>query len=293
MQAVSFQEQVRNLVYAALVFSGLAAAQDTARERIEQKEALVRRLLADPQMRERAEAMSEAARRQLQAAASMHARSVEHLKRGEHEQAEAALDDAMRAVGRSRRLAPDSLQRAVEERVRYERLLAGVEALRGAYERHLQGKPDELREALEANLAQARAAFAAGRSPEALRALERAETGLLHGLNRVLGAGTLQYTVQFDSPQSEYRYELERNRSYAALVPVALNELRPAGDGLQLVNRYVETNEALVALAARQAERSEWSAALGSVKTGTSYLQRALGAAGLVVPQAIRDRNDQ
>lgn len=280
---------MRRLLGAALLVCGLAAAQERSRELVEQKELLVRRVLEDAAMRRRAAAGSEEARRQLDAAEALHARSVEHLKRGELPQAGARLDEAMRALGRARRLAPDTHERAVEERMRHERLLASVEALRASYERHLQGRPDELREALEANLAQARASFAAGRALEALRALERAETGLLHGLNRVLGAQTLQYTMQFDSPQSEYRHELERNRSYAALVPVALNELRPAGEGLQLVHRYAETNEALVALAGRQAESRDWPAALASLRTGTTYLQRALGAAGLVVPQAIKD----
>lgn len=275
--------------WAALLVSALAAAQAPPRELVEQKETLVRRLLDDAQMRRRAGAGSEEARKQMETAGTLHARSLEHLARGELRQAEASLDEAMRAVGRARRLAPDGLQRAVEERLRYEKLEASVEALRRSYAHHLRPPRDEVLDAVDASLASARALAGAGRAAEAAQALAGAQGRLLDGLGALLGAETLRYALEFDSPQAEYRYELERNQSYAALVPVALSELRPAAGGTQLAHRYVETNDALTALAARQAAQGDWAAALGSVRTGTLYLQRALGAAGLIVPQAIKD----
>lgn len=208
---------------AALAVSGAAAAQAPSRELLEQKEALVRRLLEE---------------RSLEVARSLHARALEHMTRGELKLAEARLDEAMRAIGRARRLSPDAAQRAEQERLRHEARAASIESLRRAYAQRLADGRD---------------------APEP------------------------------DSPRAQYRHELERNRSYAALVPVALEELRPAGGALQLVQRYVETSEALVSLAARQAESADWPAALGSVQSATTYLQRALGAAGLVVPQAMNE----
>lgn len=275
---------------AALLLSALAAAQAPPRALLEQKETLVRRLLDDAQMRRRAAAGSEEARKQLEAARILHARALEHLAGGEFGQAEASLDQAMRAVGRARRLAPDGLQRAVEERLRYEKLAASIEALRRSYAHHLRRPRDEVLDAVDASLASARELSDAGRAAEATQALAGAQARLLLGLGALLGAEPLRYALEFDSPQAEYRHELERNRSYAALVPFALEELRPAAAGIQLANRYVETSRTLTAFAARQAEQGDWAAALGSVRAGTLYLQRALGAAGLIVPQAIKER---
>jgi hypothetical protein len=286
-------------MWAALCASALAAAQQPARGLVEQKESLVRRLLGDgPTVRRVAASGSDEARRQMEIASAMHARSLEHLQRGELKEAETRLDEAMRALGRARQLAPDGTQRAAERRERYERLRQSVAGLREAYARHLRrtsGAPaaapvrDEVLDAVAQRTENARRLYEGERPVEAAQALEGAEQALLEGLNRVLGAATLDYAPRFDSAAEEYGYELERNRSYATLVPAALEELRPSGAARQLVQRYVETNAALVTLAGRQASERDWRAALDNLRSGTSYLQRALGAAGLVVPQVMKD----
>jgi hypothetical protein len=120
---------------------------------------------------------------------------------------------------------------------------------------------------------------------DAVRVLEQAERLLMRGLNHVLGAATLEYTQRFDSPAQEYAYELERNRSYRDLVPLALGELRPSPEARGLIERYVEQNRLALQDAGRQAERGNHAAALKGVLSGTGALQRALSAAGLVLPQ--------
>jgi hypothetical protein len=287
------------LVGAALCVSGLAAAQPPARELLEQKESFVRRLLGDARTAQRIAASGSAeAREQVESARTLHARSLEHLRRGELGDADARLNDAMRALGRARQLAPDRAQMAIERRLANERVLSSVEGLRESYARHLRrllglGADGPVRDALleevSGRIEDARRLMGGERHAEAALALQKAGAALLHGLNRILDSATLDYALRFDTPADEYAYERERNRGYAKLVPTALAELRPSTDAMQLVNRYLESNEAMVALAERQAAAREWTAALGNVKTATAYLQRALGAAGLAVPQAIVD----
>ncbi len=287
------------LLCAALCVSGLAAAQAPARALVEQKEAFVRRLLGDAQTAQRIAASGSAeAGRQMQSAGDLHARSLDHLQRGELGEADARLNDAMRAIGRARQLAPDRVQIAIERRLKNERLLSSVEGLRESYARHMRrvlGVPadgpvrDALLEDVSERIGNARHLMSGERHAEAALTLQKAEEGLLHGLNRILDSATLNYALQFDTPADEYAFELERNRSYARLVPVALEELRPSPSAVELIERYVRSNEAVVDIAQRQAALREFGPAVHSVKTGTTYLQRALGAAGLVVPQAIRD----
>jgi hypothetical protein len=107
------------------------------------------------------------------------------------------------------------------------------------------------------------------------------------GLNAMLGSSTLQYAKRFETPAEEHAYELERNRSYRELVPVAIAELKPRREAVVLVERYVAAN-------ARQLEAAEGHAAAGrlpeaidALRSGTNSLQAALAAAGLAVPRNI------
>ena len=283
----------------AAFVAGAAMAQAPQRALVEQKEVLVRKLLTDAPIATRiAAAGNEEATRLIAAAAAHHGDASRLLGEGSLREADARLNEAMWAIGRARQLVPDNASRAIEQRVRYRRLMESVEGIRASYERHLTrslglSRNTPLRDAAldesQARLEEARALLNADRLHDATQALERAEQVLLVGLNRVLGTTTLNYAPKFEGPADEYAWEVDRNRSYLSLVPVALHEFRPALDAMQLVNRYVESNAAQVALAARHAERREWRDALRSVRQGTTYLQRALGAAGLAVPQVPTD----
>jgi len=287
------------LAAGAAALSTGAAAQSPQRATVEQKEALVRKLLTDAPIASRiAAADNDEARKLIAAAAAHHGDARRLLGENALREADARLNEAMWAIGRARQLVPDNASRAIEQRVRYRRLMESVEGIRASYERHLSrslglstGTPlrDAALDESTARLEEARTLLNAERLHDATQALERAEQVLLVGLNRVLGSTTLDYAPKFDTPADEYAHEMDRNRSFLSLVPVALHEFRPTIEAMQLVNRYVESNTAQVGLASRHAERREWRDALRSLRQGTTYLQRALGAAGLAVPQAPTD----
>lgn len=256
-----------------------ARAEGPARNDVLQKELFVRRLLESAQPPAASDAPARA----------LHARALEHFGRGELDEADARLNEAVRSVQRERRAHAAPLAQA---RPRYASLFSSVETMRDTYARFAVSREDShgmlLAEVDEA-LRQARELSAGGRPAEAVRVLELAEQSVTYALTRALGPITVSYALRFAGAEDEYRHELARNRAYAALVPAAVNELRPAGAALVLVQRYVESADAAIALAARQAERREWAAALDSAQGATRYLQRSLGAAGLAVPEGIQE----
>jgi hypothetical protein len=67
-----------------------------------------------------------------------------------------------------------------------------------------------------------------------------------------------------------------------------LNQLRPGPAARTLVQRHVDSGETLVARAERQAGEGDWRAALQTVRDATAQMQRALGAAGLDLPEEAR-----
>ena len=265
---------------AALLLAALAAWTAAAAgppPELKQKELFVRRLLESARPPASADS----------AAAKLHAHALEHLERAEYKEADARLNEAIRAIQGSHRAKP-----AREAVPVYERLLSNVELMRTMYVSHATALEDLHSERLfevDESLAQARRLHAEQRPGEARSALERAERALTHALTQLLGSVTVNYALRFSGPEEEFRYERTRNSAYAALVPAALDELRPGAAARMLVERYTQSGEAMLALAERQAGERQWRAALESVRTATLYLQRALGAAGLAVPQVITE----
>lgn len=261
---------IKRAIFAALIaFCSSAWTQGTPPAELMQKAAFVKRLLEAAPPGSTADA----------GAAALHARALEHLDRGEHREADARLNEAIRAMQSARRPARAGGQ--------YAALFSSVETMRDTYAR-LAGTKRDLHGTLvfDVNQALARARELHGADPNAaLRVLALAEQTMTHALTEVLGSLTVSYAPSFPGPREEYGFEQARHRAYAALVPAALHELKPGPAALMLVQRYVDSGESMAALAARQAGQGDWRAALESVRSATQHVQRALGAAGLAVPE--------
>jgi hypothetical protein len=256
------------LVLAALGVCAAAWAQSAPRSELMQKANFTKRLL---------EASPPAPA--TEGAAAMYARALEHLERGEEREAEARLNEAIRSLQLARRPA--------EGGARYAALLSSVQTMRETYLRYAAQVEDPHGMLLaEVDQALSRARELQRASPqEAVRVLAMAEQAMTHALTQALGSLTVSYAPSFSGPQQEFGFEQARHRAYAALVPAALNELRPGPAARTLVQRHVDSGEALAARAERQAGEGDWRAALATVRDATAQLQRALGAAGLALPE--------
>jgi hypothetical protein len=279
---------------AALACAGALAQPGTPPERraLDQKEALVRRLVFDSPVEQRIEASGNAeAKLQFGRARALHARARALADAGDLAEADTELNAAMWAIGKARQLVPDPAARAVDVRVRYAGLLRTAEALSRSYEGHLAragaAAPagDARLEAARARIEEAKGLANAEHLAEAVAALERAERDLMAGLNAVLGAATLRYAPRFETPAEEFSFELERNRAYRDLVPVAVAELKPRREAVTLVDRYVALNARQLETAQGHAAARRYPEALDALRTGTNNLQAALAAAGLAVPR--------
>jgi hypothetical protein len=278
-----------------VVVVNCAFAQQSSRDSqlILQKEALVRRILGDSPAVQRIIASGNLeARNFMRDAQAMHQKAQDLLKTGNVTGADEALNDAMWQIGRARQLVPDNLFLAVEQRVQYGRRLGSVDSLRASYERHLarlNSTPQSIAgERLLAKVAEriesAKNFANAEQLVDANQALEAAEQQIMIGLTQLLGSTTVESTSRPDTPADEYAFELERNRSFAGLVPIALAEFNPSADARHLIARFVERNRVLLASADQSAAARNFAAALGSLRAGTQSLQHALAAAGLLVP---------
>jgi hypothetical protein len=256
------------LAASALALAATAWAQGTARSELMQKAFFTKRLL---------EASPPAAT--TEGAAAMYARALEHLERGEEHEAESRLNEAIRSLQLARRPSDGG--------ARYAALLSSVQTMRETYLRYAAQVEDPhgtLIAEVDQALASARE-LQRNAPQDAVRTLARAEQALTAALTQALGSLTVSYAPSFSGPQEEFGFEQARHRAYAALVPAALNELQPGPAARTLVQRHVDSGDALAARALREAELGDWRAALASVRDATAQLQRALGAAGLAVSE--------
>lgn len=268
-----------------------SAAPPVTTQLVEQKEALVNRLLEDSPAAQRIAASGNAQAQQFMSAGREHHRSaLAALQAQDIRAADGRLNEALWSIGRARQLVPDSMYRVIEYRVRYAQLVASIESLQASYRGHLshlgRAPDDDASWKTVAGLVEEAKSFRVSeRLADANRLLLKAERSLLAAFGTVLGTNTLDYTMHFATAAEEFKFELDRYRSFGELVPLAIAELRPAGDALRLIDRYVESGRAARESAQQHAAQREYAAALKIIRGGTAQLERALTAAGLAAPQ--------
>jgi hypothetical protein len=260
---------------------------------VEQKTALVQRVLSDSSVVQRVRASgNDEAKHLLANAMANYLQAVALARESRLEASEAAINEAMVLIGRARQLVPDAATRLAEQRLRHAQLLESTLGMLASARRHLEKSAAPRDDAALAQgdaaraadlVASARKLAALERFEEANRALAAAEQALLSALARALGSATLDYTPRFESPAEEYRYEIERFGGFRQLVPRALAELKPVEAAARLAERYLEQALQLRDEAERQSARGDAGTALKTIREATGRLQRALTAAGLVV----------
>lgn len=262
------------------------------RQQLEQRIRLTAALLGDSPAAQRIRASGNP-----QAAAHLddgrvhHALSEDALQRGDLAGARAAADEALRHISMARRMVPDALARQAAARQRAQQMMGHLERLLDSWAARqppVPGADDGDRMAAIGLMETARQFSASGRHDDAVHVLRAAEGHVLSGLDRLLASQSreLDYTQRASTPAQAYEIELRRHDGLAELVPQALSQLQPPPDARVLVQRYMDTSRGLREQALRLADGGDPMQAQARLRDATLYLQRALGAAGVVTPLA-------
>jgi hypothetical protein len=225
-----------------------------------------------------------------------HAAALDFMAHNDLAEARRSADDALRHIGLARRLAPDAPTKLAAARQRHDQLMSSLDRLVAAWRRRADAAAAagtasaKDSERLTATLGlMANAAHLAGdkRYDEASNLLMQAERHVLEGMNGLLQSTTLDYSSRPTTLAEELDQELARHRGLADLVPLAIADLKPRAEALALIERYNDTSTTLRTQALQQQQTGDVTQALTHIRNATIYVQRALQAAGLVVPQAI------
>jgi hypothetical protein len=266
-----------------------------------QKQAFADSLIEDESVARRIrESQDVEAQRLLTVAKDSYAKALAAIRNKDFTAAENQLNETLSAIGRARRLVPDTQALIAKQRSEYAMAMDRIESMQKSYMSYLkrvklpadlssnqetqgQANLDEMARFLE----EAKVHAKAERWNDALLVLEKAEQTIKSAMGRILGLMTFEVSPRFNSPQEEYTYDLERNRSLAEMVPVAIAELKPSDDIRATIENLVEQNQAAIDLAIEYAKARDYRRALANLHAGISYLEVALTTTGLVLPQGV------
>ena len=286
------QGLLQGTLLAALALPVAAADDPAARAALEQRLKLTASLMADGPGAQRIQASgNQRAVAHLDEGKVHHALAQDLLAQGDLAGARRAADEALKHFGQARRLVPDAPGRQAAARGRAEQMLSSLDRLVEAWRQRLgssaSAEVDDGDLLAATGLMHTARGFAKeGRFEDAVHTLQAAEGHVLVGMNRVMHARTVDYTARAATPAEEFQLELQRHRSLAELVPLAVSDLKPKAEAVQLIDRYAEASQSLRGQAQARFAAGDTDQALAHLRNALLFVQRALTTAGLVVPQA-------
>lgn len=267
-----------------------------AREEVEQKAQLVNVLLTNSPVLARVnESNNPRARAKLDSARALWQRARAALNQGDSAAAAALLNTALTEISAASRQVPDPVQTLQERRAEYAQLLREIELFQNSYhslgQRMAQQAPaapvtldvERIRALVDA----AGALERAGDYHAANKVLREAHGITVATLNKLVANRAIVYDLRFSDLAEEFHYELQRHHGYEELIPVAVATLHPSAQANQEIDHYFERSEVLKAQAQQRAQQGDHKSALETIRAATEYLQRALQAVGIVVPQSM------
>lgn len=99
--------------------------------------------------------------------------------------------------------------------------------------------------------------------------------------NRSMTSSEVVMSLDFATPEEEYKYEIGKNNEYKRLVPIALDQKKPSGGRLMLFKRFIKKAEGIRATADSEHESQGAEAAIKSLQNSTDQYKKALSMIGV------------
>lgn len=143
-----------------------------------------------------------------------------------------------------------------------------------------KGRGTEGIAAFDAELARADGEAAAGRNEEAALALERAYGFIKGQLVSLRGGETLVRSLHFETAEQEFRYELDRNETFAMLVRM----LADPSEEDRRVAGFLERARSLRGSAEGAAAKGDFAGGTQLMEESTREYQKVIRSAGILIP---------
>ena len=280
----------------ALFISPPAPADDKlaqpSREEIMQELQLVKMLLNNSPLADRARGNDDKIKQPIELARTLYTRANDAFIAGNLVWAGAFLDEALSVMEDAARLASDPAQVETKQRERYAELLEDVRAFDATYQDVRKGLPpkdvkkyDAAIEPTSNLIHRAQNLMRDSQYPEASELLEKVHAIYISVLNELLSSTAFVYDTNFKSPAEEFEYEMARYHSYEELIPIAREQFKPDEYTVKLSERYVQDALAAHSAAEKLASNGDHPSAIKKLQEATKRIQTSLRTIGLEVPE--------
>ncbi len=213
----------------------------------------------------------------------------ENLKTGKNEEAYKQADNAIVLLKKSIKLVPN--ESALEHmKVRHEELQVSIKDFeashKDSYDRiaKKQGKDaavDYDKNEVEKLKASATKSAKQGDYLKANQDLEKAQRMITVALHKMLNNQTIVYDLNFETAEEEYDYELKRFAGYEELIPIAVEQKKPAEGAKKLMESFLKKGQDLRDRAVNKAKSGDYPTAIAMLQDATKDVRRALRMIGV------------
>lgn len=170
----------------------------------------------------------------------------------------------------------------------YESRLRSIQALLEAQQRIADEKvsvqeKDSMKRTITALLNSAQDYASASDYEHALETVNQAYKIVTASIEKLRGGETLVRTLNFETPEEEYHYELDRNDTYGMLIHMLVDDKKTM-QVTPRIQQFLDQANALRKLGERQAENGEFTEAIKSLEQSTRNLIFAMRNAGFFIP---------
>lgn len=200
-----------------------------------------------------------------------------------------SADEALRLVSAASKLVP-SEEMLLEERNRYNDIMDALKNFQTSHketykrtlnQRGAEAAVDYDKERVSELVSEAESLAAKSQYKIATQYVQNAERIVTMAINDMLNEQTIVYDLNFETAEEEYEYELKRYVSYEELIPIAIEQKKPAPGAVTLMNTFVEKGRFQKGEAVKTAKAGDFPVAITMMRSATEQIRRALRIAGV------------
>ncbi len=208
---------------------------------------------------------------------------------GDSEAAEAELREAIRLLTSAARAANGAAKVSKKQSDDYGSRKESVTALATAHDRiatekGMKDMNEALQERVAADLAASDKLLAQGKGDEARATLDATYETVKASLEGLRSGDTLVRELNFETPEDEYHYELDRNDTHRMLVEVLLAEKMQASPMRKTADGFIAKAGELRQQAEQAAGKKKFEEAIRLLEDSTKEFIRAIRSAGVYIP---------
>lgn len=267
-----------------------AIADPTTATNMSSRLGYVERLLTESSAARKIEESADPEALDLKAKATSHFDNARRFNdSGDVESAQTELREAIQLMTAAVKAANADVAVTGKEASDYARRRESLQALATAHDRIANEKGEKgmnrvLQDKVAADLSAADSLLEQGKPDDARAALDAIYETIKASLESLRGGDTLVRELNFETPEDEYRYELDRNDTHRMLVQILLAEKLEGSPMRATAEKFIGNAEGLRSEAEKMAGTKQFERAIELLEQSTKELIRAIRSAGVYIP---------